>query len=49
MLDTLTHRFRSWRKYRDTYDELSKLSNRELHDLGIGRTDIEFIARRASR
>lgn len=49
MLDTITHKYRSWKKYRETYDELAKLSNRELHDLGIGRADIEFVARRTAR
>ena len=40
----------SWLKQEgDTVEELSRLSNRELSDLGIGRGDIEFIARRASR
>ena len=30
---------------RQTYLELSKLSNRELQDLGIGRSDIRSIAK----
>ena len=30
---------------RRTYNELQKLTDRELHDLGIGRTDIPSIAR----
>ncbi|MBC00298.1 MAG: DUF1127 domain-containing protein [Rhodobacteraceae bacterium] len=45
MLDNLVRKYHSWQKYRRTYDELSRLSNRELNDLGIGRGDIDFIAR----
>ena len=35
-----------WRQYRDTVSALSKLSNRELDDLGICRGDIDVIASR---
>jgi uncharacterized protein YjiS (DUF1127 family) len=41
--------YRAWRKYRETYNELMRLSNRELDDLGINRVDIPNIARQASR
>ena len=40
-------RYKDWRSYRRTVNELSALSNRELADLGISRGDIPFIARRA--
>ena len=40
-------KFNDWRSYRRTVRELSVLSNRELQDLGISRSDIQFIARRA--
>lgn len=40
-------KFREWRSYRRTITELSALSNRELDDLGISRSDIPFVARRA--
>ncbi|MBI1620476.1 DUF1127 domain-containing protein [Aquamicrobium zhengzhouense] len=43
----LIRNFRNWRRYRDTVNELSRLSNRELHDLGIARGDIPFIARKS--
>lgn len=49
MLDTLVRKYHSWQMYRRTYDELSRLSNRELNDLGIGRGDIDFIARKSMR
>ena len=34
MFDTFVRKYQSWQKYRRTYDELSRLSNRELADLG---------------
>jgi uncharacterized protein YjiS (DUF1127 family) len=42
----LIRNYRNWRRYRDTVNELSRLSNRELNDLGINRGDIPFVARR---
>lgn len=39
--------FRNWRRYRDTVNELNRLSNRELTDLGISRGDIPHVARKA--
>jgi uncharacterized protein YjiS (DUF1127 family) len=48
VFDTVTKRLRSFRKYHETYRELSRLSPRELDDLGIARTDIPTIARRAA-
>ena len=49
MFDRFARKYRSWRTYRSTVDELSRLSTRELNDLGIARGDIAFVARRASR
>jgi uncharacterized protein YjiS (DUF1127 family) len=43
----LIRNYRNWRRYRDTVSELSRLSNRELSDLGIGRSDIPFVARKS--
>ena len=37
----------NWRKYRQTVNELNRMTNRELHDLGIGRNDIRTVARSA--
>lgn len=45
----LIRNFRNWRRYRDTVNELSRLSNRELNDLGITRADIHGIARGGAR
>ncbi|WP_279479386.1 DUF1127 domain-containing protein [Aureimonas sp. SK2] len=40
---------RSFRKVRETANELNRLSNRELADLGITRSDIPALARQAAR
>lgn len=37
------------KKYLATVHELSRLSNRELNDIGIHRCDIEFVARKHSK
>jgi uncharacterized protein YjiS (DUF1127 family) len=42
----LIRNYRNWRRYRDTVKELSRLSNRELNDLGITRSEIEAVAQR---
>ncbi|MCK5933132.1 protein of unknown function [Fulvimarina manganoxydans] len=38
--------YNNWRRYRETVNELNRLSQRELADLGISRYDIPTIARR---
>lgn len=48
MFDTVVKNYRQWRTYRETVGELSRLSNRDLNDLGISRADITFVARRAA-
>lgn len=35
----------NWRKYRQTVNELGRMTNRELDDLGINRSDIRSVAR----
>jgi uncharacterized protein YjiS (DUF1127 family) len=37
----------NWRKYRQTVSELGRMSDRELNDLGIGRSEIRRVARTA--
>lgn len=39
--------YKSWLKYRQTCNELNRLTNRELGDLGIRRDDISTLARRS--
>lgn len=41
--------FNNWRKYRQTVNELGRMTDRELRDLGIGRSDIPYIARKAAK
>jgi uncharacterized protein YjiS (DUF1127 family) len=41
--------FSNWRKYRETVNELDRMSNRELGDLGITRENIRSVARAAVR
>lgn len=42
----LIRSYRNWRRYRETVNELSRLSNRELNDLGITRAEINAVAQR---
>ena len=49
MLRTLTTKFQTWRRFRESVRELSRLSDRELSDLGIGRYDIVDVARQSLR
>ena len=39
--------FSNWRKYRQTVNELDRMSTRELRDLGIERSEIRAVARAA--
>ncbi len=39
---------RRWKRYNRTVSELNHLSNRELADLGLSRSDIPRIAREAT-
>ena len=45
---SLIRNYRNWRRYRETVNELDRLSNRELSDLGISRSDIPYVARKAA-
>jgi uncharacterized protein YjiS (DUF1127 family) len=44
----LMKNIREWRRFRATREALSRLTDRELNDLGIGRGEIDNIARRAA-
>lgn len=39
-------KIKSYLRYRETVRELSRLSDRELNDLGISRWDIPFVAKK---
>ena len=45
---TVSDKLNAWRRYREVVRELAQLSDYELHDIGVLRADIEFIARRPS-
>ncbi len=47
MFDSLARKYRNWRAYNSTVTELSRLTPRELDDLGISRGEIPAVARRA--
>jgi uncharacterized protein YjiS (DUF1127 family) len=49
MNNRLVNGYRNWRKYRDTYNELMRLTQRDLDDLGINRVDIPAIARQSTK
>ncbi|MFN4141136.1 DUF1127 domain-containing protein [Aestuariivirga sp.] len=49
MFEVLKSRYASWKRYSRTVKELEALSNRELADLGISRSDIIRLAREAAR
>jgi uncharacterized protein YjiS (DUF1127 family) len=44
MLTSFIRFVQNWRQYGETVRELSSLSDRELADLGISRSDIPHIA-----
>ena len=46
---SLARSFNAWRQYRNTAAELNRLSQRELSDLGISRSDIPTLARQSVR
>jgi len=43
----IAQKLNTWRKYRETVNELGRMTDRELSDLGIGRADIRRVARTA--
>jgi uncharacterized protein YjiS (DUF1127 family) len=45
MINRIVARIRAYRRYRETVEQLSRLSDRQLEDLGIRRFDIERTAR----
>ena len=47
MIKTLTSKYASWRRFRESVRELSRLSDRELNDLGIGRSDIVSVVKQS--
>ena len=48
MTTDIAKAYHTWRKYRETYDKLMRLSNRDLADIGVKRGDIPMIARKSA-
>lgn len=44
----LINSYKTWRRYRETYNELARLGRRELEDLGIERSEIGRVARQST-
>ena len=49
MFDRLVRTYQDWRAARETVDKLSRLSDRQLKDIGLSRADIKSVARGARR
>ena len=47
-VEALMNRYRTYRLYRETYYSLSALTDRELLDLGVHRSQIGEVARQAA-
>ena len=45
ILKNFLQKIRNFRQYRQSLNELSKLTDRELNDIGIGRGDIHRVAK----
>ena len=48
LLKTVSEKLSAWHRYRETIRELAQLSDHELHDIGVHRGEIEYIARSSS-
>lgn len=46
IISTLISRVKAYLRYRRNIEILSRLTDRELSDIGINRAEIEFVARR---
>ncbi|MBA4224711.1 DUF1127 domain-containing protein [Bosea sp. (in: a-proteobacteria)] len=44
-LSMIAAKIRAYLRYRETVRELSRLTDRELDDLGLSRSDIQYVAR----
>jgi uncharacterized protein YjiS (DUF1127 family) len=49
LVSRLEARVAYWRRYRATVADLDRLTDRQLADIGIGRSDITAVARTAAR
>lgn len=49
ILSTIIRKISAWQRYRRNVRELSRLTDRDLHDIGISRHDIERLSWDAAR
>lgn len=49
ILTSLIRAFRAWRRYNASLNELNRLGDRELADIGLSRSDIPRVARESAR
>jgi uncharacterized protein YjiS (DUF1127 family) len=45
---SMIRNYRNWRRFRKTVNELSRLTDRELDDMGLRRGDIYSVAKSAN-
>ena len=48
MVKMIAEKVSAWRRYRVSVRGLSRLTDRELNDLGLNRYDIEIVARQTA-
>ena len=48
MVKMIAEKVSAWRRYRVSVRELSRLTDRDLNDLGLNRFDIEVVARQTA-
>lgn len=48
MVKMIAEKVSAWRRYRISVRELSRLTDRELNELGLSRFDIEAVARQTA-
>ena len=48
LLKAIAGKVHAWMRYREAVKELSQLSDEELHDIGVSRGEIEYVARLGS-
>jgi len=48
MVKKIAEKVSAWRRYRVSVRELSRLTDRELNELGLNRYDIDSVARKSA-
>lgn len=47
-VETLVTRYKQYRMYRETFDGLNALTDRELRDLGLSRSELRSVAQESA-